>query len=133
MMPKAAFQGQRPVPAVLVSRPGVLRQSLWASIAACSWLEVAAVYGDGLTTLNQLESFHSAILVVDSNLLDEEADALIMAVDTRFPRIRCLAVANSGTRMGRLLAHGADAVAARDGPALDLRAKLLALAQDLIA
>jgi DNA-binding NarL/FixJ family response regulator len=129
-MSEVVIENRRPIPAMLVSRPGVLRQSLWAWLVACSWIEVVAVFGDALTTLNQLERFRPHILVIDSNLLDEEVDALIAAVEARFPGIRCLAVTTSGIRMAQLLALGADAVATRDGSAVDLKEKLLALAQN---
>jgi len=42
-----------------------------------------------------LAQFHPGILVIDSNLLDEEIDALIGAVKAKQPAIRCLVLLKS--------------------------------------
>lgn len=107
-----------------------MQQSLSTSLAACPWVFVAASFGDGLTTLNHLAQVGPHILIIDANLLEEEVDALLAAVKARQPEIRCLALARSGFRAEGLLAHGADEVVLRNGPAYELQEALFRLAHD---
>lgn len=107
-----------------------MQQSLRTSLAACPWIAVVASFGDGLTALSHLAQSHPGILVIDSNLLEEEVDALLDAVRSMQPAIRCLVLTRSSLRRERLLIHGADAAIARNGSAQELQEALLRLAQD---
>jgi len=118
-----------PVPTIVVSRPGIMQQSLRASLAACPWIAVVASFGDGLTTMNQLARIHPGIVVIDSNLLEEEVDALIAAVKVSQPAIRCLVFLKSTQQEMRMLAAGADAVTLRDVSTPQLQAILARLVQ----
>jgi DNA-binding NarL/FixJ family response regulator len=118
-----------PVPTIVVSRPGMMQQSLRASLAACPSIAVVATFGDGLTTLNQLARLHPGLLVIDSNLLEEEVDALIAAVKVSQPAIRCLVFLKSTQQEMRMLAAGADAVTLRDVSTPQLQAILARLVQ----
>ncbi len=131
-MIETTLQNNPLVPVAVVSRPGIMQQSLRASLAACPGIAVVASFGDGLTALNQLAGFHLGILVIDSNLLDEEVDALLGAVKVRQPGIRCLVVAQSRLRHQQLLVDGADAVILRNDSAQELQAALSRLVQDSI-
>ena len=91
-----------------------MRQSLLASLASYSWLTVVAVCGDGLTALNLLADHQPRLLIIDSNLLEEEVAALLATVKSRWPAIRSLALLQSVQREGQTLAAGADAAIARD-------------------
>ena len=125
-------QNNQPIPTAVVSRPGIMQQSLRTSLAAYPWIVVVASFGDGLTALNHLAQFQPGILVIDSNLLEEEVDALLDAIKTRQPDIRCLVLARSSVRYEQLLVDGADAVILRNGSAQDLQDALSRLAQDTI-
>jgi DNA-binding NarL/FixJ family response regulator len=128
-MPQTSSESNRPIPAVIVSRPGIMQQSLRSSLAACPVIVVVASFGDGLTTLNHLTQFNPGILIVDSNLLDEEIDALIAAVKVNQPTIRCLVFLKSTQQEMRMLAAGADAVTLRDVSAPQLQTILARLVQ----
>jgi len=128
-MIETTLQDQQPIPTAIVSRPGIMQQSLRASLAACPGIVIVASFGDGLTALNHFAQSHPSILVIDSNLLDEEVDALLGAVKSRQPAIRCLVLVRSGLRHEQVLIHGADAVIARNGSAQELQEALLRLAQ----
>jgi DNA-binding NarL/FixJ family response regulator len=117
------------VPVVLVSRPGFAQQALRSSLTACCGIVVVASTGDGLTALSQVRHLRPELLVIDSNLLDEEVTALIAAVKTEQPAMRCLVFLRSSRQEAQMLALGADAVALRDAPAQDLQAVLSRLAQ----
>ena len=118
-----------PVPTIVVSRPGIMQQSLRASLTACPSIAVVATFGDGLTTMNQLARIHPGIVVIDSNLLEEEVDALIAAVKISQPAIRCLVFLKSTQQEMRMLAAGADAVTLRDVSTPQLQAILARLVQ----
>jgi DNA-binding NarL/FixJ family response regulator len=107
----------------------MMQQSLRASLAACPSIAVVATFGDGLTTLNQLARLHPGLLVIDSNLLEEEVDALIAAVKVSQPAIRCLVFLKSTQQEMRMLAAGADAVTLRDVSTPQLQAILARLVQ----
>ena len=109
-----------------------MQQSLRTSLAAYPWIVVVASFGDGLTALNHLAQFQPGILVIDSNLLEEEVDALLDAIKTRQPDIRCLVLARSSVRYEQLLVDGADAVILRNGSAQELQEALFRLAHDTI-
>ena len=129
-MIETTLQNNQPIPTAIVSRPGIMQQSLRASLAAYPWIAVVASFGDGLTALNHLTQSRPGILVIDSNLLDEEVDALLGAVKSRQPAIRCLVLTRSSLRREQLLIDGADAAIARNGSAQELQEALLRLAQD---
>jgi DNA-binding NarL/FixJ family response regulator len=115
------------MPTVIVSRPGIMQQSLRASLAACRGIDVVATSGDGLTALRQVAKLRPELLVIDSNLLDEEVEALIAAVKTEHPTIWCLVLLRSTQHETQIMAWGADAVARRDESAQQLQATLARL------
>ena len=67
------------------------------------------------------------MLVIDSNLLDEEVEALLAAAKTEHSTIRCLVLTRSSQHATQIMAWGADAVARRDESAQQLQATLARL------
>jgi DNA-binding NarL/FixJ family response regulator len=128
-MSKTTPDNNQPMPVVIVSRPGIMQQALRSSLAACPAIAVVASFGDGLTTLNHLAQLTPGILIIDSNLLDEETGALIAAVKVNQPAIRCLVFVKSIHQESQMLAAGADAVTLRDVSAPQLQAILTPLVQ----
>ena len=128
-MIETALQNNPRVSVAIVSRPGIMQQSLRASLAACRGISVVATSGDGLTALRQVALHRPGMLVVDSNLLDEEVEALLAAAKTEHPAIRCLVLTRSNQREMQMMAWGADAVARRDESAQQLQAALTRLVQ----
>ena len=122
-------QNNQPIPAALVSRPGIMQQSLRASLASCQGIAVVASFGDGLTALRQVTKLQPGLLVIDSNLLEEEVEALIAAVKAEQPIIGCLVMIGSSQQGTRMLASGADAVVLRDVSPQRLHAELARLAR----
>ena len=109
-----------PVPTVMVSRPGIMQQSLRASLAACPGVGVVASCGDGLTALNYVAAHSPALLVIDCNLLDEEVEALLAAVKLHYAATQCVVLTHTSQRMAWARASGADAVIPHDGSMQDL-------------
>jgi DNA-binding NarL/FixJ family response regulator len=108
----------------LVSRPGIMQQSLRASLAACPGIEIVGAYGDGLTALNAVAEHAPALLVIDCNLLDEEVAALLAAVKLRYAATQCVVLIRSSQRAAWARASGADAVIPHDGSMNELMAVL---------
>ena len=104
----------------MVSRPGIMQQSLRASLAACPGVEVAASCGDGLTALNSVAVHSPALLVIDCNLLDEEVEALLSAVKLHHATTRCVVLTRSSQRDAWARASGADAVLSHSGSMKEL-------------
>lgn len=120
----------RPVPTAIVSRPGIMEQSLRVSLAGCPSIVVVASFGDGLTALTHVTQIRPGLLVIDSNLLDEEVEILLGAVKSELPATRCLVFVRSSQKETQMLASGADAVALRNGSSHQLQAVLARLAQE---
>ena len=110
-----------------------MRQSLSVALTMCAWISVVTVAGDGLNALNQVMHHQPQLLIIDSNLLDEEVEALLAAVKTRQPAVRCLVLVQSNHREAELLAAHADAVVLRSAPAPQLHSVLRQLAYDAVA
>lgn len=113
-MNQPSSKNQQAVSTILVSRPGIMRQSLQTSLAMYAWIEVVAACGDGLTALSQVAHHQPRLVIIDSNLLDEEVKALLAAVKAVQPTTRCLVLAQSTHREQAILAAGADAVIPRE-------------------
>ena len=114
-MTNPSFENNQPIPTVIVSRPGIMQHSLRVSLAACPEIVVIASSGDGLSALCQVRQYQPGLLVIDSNLLEEEVVALLSAVKTEQPATRCLVFMQSRQQQKQILAAGADAVALRNG------------------
>jgi DNA-binding NarL/FixJ family response regulator len=115
------------VPTIVVSRPGVMQQSLRTSLSVCPAVAVLASAGDGLTALKQIEAHHPTLVVIDANLLPDECEALIAAVKSGPEPARCLVFVQSSGHEAQMVAAGADAVLMRDRPAGELQAALVRL------
>ena len=123
-MSESTPQPHSPMPTALVSRPGILQQSLRASLAACPGVEIVGAYGDGLTALNAVAEHAPALLVIDCNLLDEEVEALLAAVKAHYATTHCIVLTRSGQRAAWARTSGADAVIPHGAPMQELMAVL---------
>ena len=88
-------ENSRPILTMLVSRPGIMQQSLRSSLAACPRITVVATSGDGLTAVQQIMQHQPSLLIIDANLLDEEMEALVTVAKAKQPPIRCLVFGKS--------------------------------------
>lgn len=109
---------------IIVSRPGVMRQALRAALAAHPWINIIASTGDGLTALNSVASHQPELLIIDSNLLPEEVEALVMAVKAKLPATHCLILLQSTQQKARLLASEANTIVLRDDSARQFQTAL---------
>lgn len=119
-----------PIPTVVVSRPGILQQSLRVILANLEEIDVLAYAGDGLTAMSQVRKHHPGLLILDHNLLEEEIHALLLAVKEERPETQCLVITPSRRGETRLTEWGADAVVFRNAPQQEMRTTLLQLAHE---
>ena len=106
-----------------------MQQSLRALLEASHELAIVASSGDGLTALCQVRLHRPGLLVIDSNLLEEEVASLVAAVKTEEPTICCMVLIQSSRQEMQILAAGADAVAQRNGSPQQLQRLLARLTQ----
>ena len=105
---------------VIVSRPGILQESLRAGLASASQIEIIKSVGDGLSALNAIQEHQPKLVVIDSNLLEEEILALLRHVKQVWPAVCCLVMTTSGRQEKWAVASGADAVWPRHRSLRDL-------------
>ncbi len=129
---ESAIPNKQALSVAIVSRPGMMQQSLRALLAAQPWIAVAAVLGDGLTAVNHVTRHKPALLVIDCNLLDEEVAALLAALHAGQWPTRCLVLTRSDQRTAWALASGADAAMLRDNSLPELLAVLTRFHADQI-
>jgi DNA-binding NarL/FixJ family response regulator len=116
------------VRAVIASRPGIMQESLRAMLSGSGQVVVTGSAGDGLSALSMVREVQPDLLVVDSNLLEDEALSLLKEVKGAWPEVRCLVLVQTTGRKNRALAAGADAVVSRNDPAAALNQALRQLA-----
>lgn len=108
------------IQAVIVSRPGIMQESLRAGLASAPQLEIIKSVGDGLSALDVIREHQPNLLVIDSNLLEDEILALLRHVKQEWPAVCCLVLTDS-TRQDRWAStSGADAVWPRHRSLRDL-------------
>ena len=101
---------QTKIQAVIVSRPGVMQESLRAVLATASQLEIMKSVGDGLSALDVIRERPPHLLVIDSNLLEDEILALLRHVKQKWSAVCCLVLTEHPQQEKWALASGADAV-----------------------
>jgi two-component system response regulator DesR len=105
-----------------------MQESLRAMLSGSGQVVVTGSAGDGLSALSIVRDVQPALLVVDSNLLEDEAMSLLKEVKGAWPEIRCLVLVQTAGRKNRALAAGADAVVSRNDPVAALNQALRQLA-----
>ena len=132
-MIKAIPENSEPISTVLLSRPGIMQQSLRTlRSGSYPWVSLVASAGDGLTALSEVSRHKPRLVVINSNLLDEEVAALLTdGIKRVHPPARCLVLVRIGSRHdAQMRTCGADAVALRDGSPPALEAVLLRFANE---
>lgn len=123
------MEHRQTISVLVVSRPGLQRQSLRAVLAGFPWIRIVGETGDALNALGLVALRQPDLLVIDANLLDEEVQALLAATKARHPHPGCLVVRYSHQQERELLAAGADAVILRDSSAEELERMLIKVSQ----
>lgn len=115
---------QQTIPTIVVSRPGVMQQALRTALSLHPEIVILTSAGDALNALHQVVAHHPTLVVIDSNLLPDEVEALLVAIKTAQSPPRCLVLVSSQFQADTMLRAGADAVLLRDSSAQELRIAL---------
>ncbi len=111
---------QTKIQAVIVSRPGIMQESLRAGLASASQFEIIKSVGDGLSALDAIRARTPDLVVIDSNLLDDEILALLRHVKATWPAVCCLVLTESARQHKWAMDSGADAAWPRHRSIRDL-------------
>lgn len=95
---------------VIVSRPGVMQEALRAGLASASQLEIVKSVGDGLSALDAIHEHQPRLVVIDSNLLEDEIQTLLRHVKEVWPAVCCLVMTMTLRQEKWAITNGADAV-----------------------
>ena len=103
--------------AIIVSMPGTMRESLRANLEAMPGMEVVAFAGGCLSAVALVQEKQPDIVVIDSNLSEDEVIAFLKDVKRVYPEIRVVVLTHTTRQQWRILDNGADAVLSRWSPA----------------
>jgi chemotaxis response regulator CheB len=103
--------------AIVVSMPGTMQESLQANLDAMPGVEVIALAGGCLSAVRLVQEKQPDIVVVDSNLSEDEVLAFLNDVKRLQPEIRVVVLTHTTRQQRRILGGGADAVLSRWSPA----------------
>lgn len=103
--------------ALVVSMPGPMQESLRAMLDAIPGMEVVALAGGCLSAVTMVQEKQLDIVVVDSNLSEDEVLAFLKDVKGVHPKIRLVVLTHATLQQRRILENGADAVLSRWSPA----------------
>jgi DNA-binding NarL/FixJ family response regulator len=103
--------------AIIVSMPGTMQESLRAMLNAMSGMEVVALAGGCLSAVTLVQEKQPDIVVIDSNLSEDEVLAFLKDVKGLHPKIRLVVLTHTTRQQWRILRGGADAVLSRWSPA----------------
>ena len=84
-------------------------------------MKIEGFAGDGLSAFKLVESQPPHLLVVDSNLLEEELQVLLTEVKLNWPAVHCLVLTQTRRQQEQARAAGADTVLERSRPAEELK------------
>jgi len=103
--------------AIIVSVPGTMQESLRAMLEAMPGIEVVGFAGGCLSAITLVQEKRPDIVVVDSNLSDDEVIAFLKDVKGEHPEIRLVVLTHTTRQQWRILENGADAALSRWSPA----------------
>ena len=107
---------------VIVSTPGPVESSLRATLQSLPSVQVVGSAPGCLSALHMTREMGPALLVLDSNLPDQDVRALVQQLKLEQLPTRSLVLTATRSQKRRALEAGADATFRRDGPTVQLRA-----------
>lgn len=108
------------VSALIIARPGWLRESLQALVTAVPQIGSVDLVDDGLSALKVVTEHQPALVLLDTNLPEDEIPTVLRRIKARWPQTRCLVLADDGQQQQAAQAAGADDVLLKGYPAARL-------------
>ena len=115
--------------AIIVSMPGTMQESLRAMLDAIPGMEVVALAGGCLSAVRLVQEKQPDIVVIDSNLSEDEVLVFLKDVKRTHPEIRLVVLTHTTRQQRRILGGGADAVLSRWSPAREFTDAVLGSSQ----
>ncbi len=99
-----------PALALIAARPGRMRDSLQALLAAIPRIGAVDEADDGAAALHKVAASRPAVLVLDTNLSDGATWSVLKETKGRWPQTQCVVLARSASQRETAQAAGADGV-----------------------
>ncbi len=112
------------VSALIVARPGPLRDGLQALVTAMPQIEVVDGVDDISSALNTSFEHYPALVLLDSGLVGSEIWITVQRARAKWPQARCVFLVNDVHQHQEAEAAGADAVLLKGFPAARLTATI---------
>lgn len=109
---------------LIAARPGLIRDGLQAVLAAMPQIEMMDPVDDGPSALKKMAEHQPALVLLDTNLPDDQVWTLLQQIKARWPQIQCLILADSGRQQQTAQAAGADGVLIKGFPTKELYASV---------
>ena len=103
--------------ALIVAKPGPLRQGLRALVSSIPGIEVLGESGDSSSALETIGRSRPDLILVDANLPQGDAWRTLRQTKENWPQIRCVVLTDHGEQHGEARAANADAVLQKGIPA----------------
>ena len=103
-------RGREPALALIAARPGRMRDSLQALLAAMPRIAAVDEVDDGSAALHRVAASRPALAVLDTNLSDGATWSVLKEIKSRWPQTQCVVLAQSASQREAAQAAGADGV-----------------------
>lgn len=110
-------QTAKPEPQVrlcLISTPGPICDATCATLAHTAHVKLVAIASGALSATQLLQHVEADLVLLDTNLPEEEVHAMLQWLAGHFPTVRTLVTTLTSGRMHQALAFGADIAVRRD-------------------
>ena len=99
--------------ALIVARPGRLRESLKAIVAALPRIGETSVAGSGRSALEMVSKLHPGVVLVDADTPGVAVPGFVGLVKARWAQARCILIVGRPERRPVAETNGADVVLVR--------------------
>jgi DNA-binding NarL/FixJ family response regulator len=99
---------KKDLPVLIVAKSGRWRDSLQVLLRAIGGIKLLAPTENIISALSLIATYSTIVILLDFNLPDDEAWALLKQVKTDYPKARCLALIESDTQKQLVQAAGVD-------------------------
>jgi len=118
---------QKYASALIVAKSADLREGLHALLAVMRQIGPISHASDGASALRQVKEQCPDIILLDFDLLHEDAPAVLRGIKAQCPHTRCLAFTDHAHRRGEAQSAGAAVVLLKGHPAASLVSIILKL------
>ena len=124
------FAGPLRLSTVVASAPGIMAQSLRATIESLPVTQILGMAAGCLSALQMVRDGNADLVVIDANLPFEDVQMFLQELKNEHLPTQSLVLVNNGSHARRALAAGADIVFRRDGSTRQLGALVATLGRD---